>query len=94
MLGKDQPFSILIATAIGIPLYTSGVGAIPIVKGLLQNGMSDGAAFAFLIAGPVTTIPAMTAVFALVKRRTFAIYLGAGIIGSLVAGYIFQLVVG
>jgi uncharacterized membrane protein YraQ (UPF0718 family) len=94
ILGKDQPFSILIATAIGIPLYTSGVGAIPIVKGLLQNGMSDGAAFAFLIAGPITTIPAMTAVFALVRRRTFAIYLGAGIIGSLVAGYIFQLAVG
>jgi len=94
LLGRDQPFSIPIATAVGIPLYTSGVGAIPIVKGLLQNGMSHGAALAFLIAGAVTTIPAMAAVFALVKRRTFAIYLGSGIIGSLVAGYIFQLAVG
>ena len=93
-LGKNQLFSIPLATAIGIPVYTSGVGAIPIVDGLLKSGMSQGAALAFLIAGPVTTIPAMTAVFALVKRQTFAIYLGAGIAGSLIAGYCYQIIAG
>jgi uncharacterized membrane protein YraQ (UPF0718 family) len=92
VLGNNQSFSIPLATAIGIPVYTSGVGAIPIVKGLLSNGMSHGAALAFLVAGPVTTIPAMTAVFALVKRQTFAIYLCAGIGGSLIAGYVYQAV--
>ena len=90
VLGNNQSFSIPLATAIGIPVYTSGVGAIPIVKGLLSSGMSHGAALAFLVAGPVTTIPAMTAVFALVKRQTFAIYLCVGIGGSLVAGYVYQ----
>jgi len=94
VLGKNQLFSIPLATAIGIPIYTSGVGAIPIVEGLLKNGMSQGAALAFLIAGPVTTIPAMTAVFALVKRQTFAIYLGSGIVGSLIAGYFYQIITG
>jgi uncharacterized membrane protein YraQ (UPF0718 family) len=92
VLGKNQFFSIPLATAIGIPIYTSGVGAIPIVKGLLSNGMSHGAALAFLVAGPVTTIPAMTAVFALVKRQTFAIYLCVGIGGSLIAGYVYQVI--
>ena len=92
VLGTNQFFSIPLATAIGIPVYTSGVGAIPIVKGLLSSGMSHGAAMAFLVAGPVTTIPAMTAVFALVKRQTFAIYLCVGIGGALIAGYIFQAV--
>ena len=92
VLGSNQSFSIPLATAIGIPIYTSGVGAIPIVKGLLSNGMSHGAALAFLVAGPVTTIPAMTAVFALVKRQTFAIYLCVGIGGALIAGYVFQAV--
>lgn len=90
LLGNDRFFSIPLATAIGIPVYTSGVGAIPIVKGLLTSGMGHGAALAFLVAGPVTTIPAMTAVFALVKRQTFAIYLAVGIGGSLIAGYLFQ----
>lgn len=92
LLGNNQFFSIPLATAIGIPVYTSGVGAIPIVKGLLSSGMSHGAALAFLVAGPVTTIPAMTAVFALVKRQTFVIYLCVGIGGALIAGYVFQAV--
>ena len=92
LLGKDQSFSIPLATAVGIPLYTSGVSAVPIVQGLLKTGMGPGAALAFLVAGAVTTIPAMTAVFALVKRQTFLIYLGAGILGSLITGYIFQFI--
>jgi len=94
LLGRDHPFSIPLATAIGIPVYTSGEGAIPIVQGLLKSGMSRGAALAFLVSGPVTTIPAMTAVFALVKRQTFYIYLGVGILGSLIAGFLFQLLAG
>jgi uncharacterized membrane protein YraQ (UPF0718 family) len=94
VLGNNQFFSIPFATLIGIPVYTSGVGAIPIVKGLLNNGMGHGAALAFLVAGPVTTIPAMTAVFALVKRQTFVIYLCVGIGGALMAGYVFQAVMG
>ncbi len=93
-LGSNKPFAIPLATAIGIPLYTSGVAAIPIAQGLIASGMSSGAALAFLVAGPVTTIPAMVAVRALVKTRLFSIYLGAGIAGSLVAGYVFQAVMG
>ena len=94
LLGKDRFFSIPLATVIGIPIYTSGVGAIPIVQGLLSSGMSHGAALAFLVSGPVTTIPAMTAVFALVKRQTFYIYLGVAIVGSLIAGYLYQVIAG
>ena len=94
LLGKKQAFSIPLATVIGIPLYTSSVSAIPIVEGLLKSGMGHGAALAFLVAGPVTTIPAMTAVFALVRRQTFAVYLGSGIIGSLLVGYAFQIIMG
>jgi hypothetical protein len=92
VLGKNQFFSIPLAPAIGIPVYTSGVGAVPIGKRLLSNAMSHGAALAFLVAGPVTTIPAMTAVFALVKRQTFAIYLCVGIAGSSIAGYVYQVI--
>ena len=92
VLGTNQLSSIPLATVIGIPVYTSGVGAIPIVDGLVSSGMSHGAALAFMVAGPVTTLPAMTAVFALVKRQTFAIYLSAGILGSLMAGFLFQAV--
>ena len=93
ILGADNPWSIPLASAVGIPLYTSGVAAIPITKGLLAAGMGGGAAMAFLIAGPATCIPAMAGVWALVKRKIFAIYLATGILGSLVAGYAFQLLI-
>ncbi len=89
-LGADNPWSILLASAVGIPLYTSGMAAIPITKGLIASGMGPGAAMAFLIAGPVTCVPAMAGVWAIVRRRAFAIYLGAGVLGSLAGGYAFQ----
>ncbi len=94
ILGADNPWSIPLASAVGIPLYTSGVAAIPITKGLLAAGMGGGAAMAFLIAGPVTCVPAMAGVWALVKRKILAIYLAAGILGSLIVGYAFQFLVG
>ncbi|MEE9275535.1 MAG: permease [bacterium] len=94
LLGGDKPLAIPLATAVGIPLYTSGVGAIPIAQGLIASGMAPGPALAFLVAGPVTTVPAMVAVWALVQRRTFSIYLGTSIAGSLAAGYIFQALMG
>ncbi len=93
ILGSDNPWSIPLASAVGIPLYTSGVAAIPITKGLIAAGMGGGAAMAFLIAGPVTCVPAMAGVWALVKRKILAIYLAGGILGSLVAGYAFQFLV-
>ena len=94
LFGAGQSFAIPLATAVGIPLYVSGVAAMPMVQGLLSSGMAPGAALAFLIAGPVTTVPAMVAVWALVRWPTFVIYLLAGVIGSLAAGYIFQALAG
>lgn len=94
LLGEGKSFAIPLATAVGIPLYVSGVAALPMVQGLLSSGMAPGAALAFLIAGPVTTVPAMVAVWGLVRWPTFVIYLLAGVIGSLAAGYIFQALAG
>jgi len=48
--------------------------------------MSAGAAMAFVIAGGVSSIPAMTAVFALVKRPVFAAYISLGFLGAVLAG--------
>lgn len=66
--------------------------ALPIVGGLMQQGMDPGAALAFLIAGPITTIPAMAAVWGVAKRRVFLLYVGIGLVGALVFGYGYSLV--
>lgn len=87
VLGGQNPFAIPAAALIGVPLYVSNLTALPIVDGLLSSGMSAGAAIAFLIAGPVTTVPAMVAVRPLVTREVFAYYLAVGVIGSTLLGW-------
>lgn len=90
-VGQDNPFAIGLAALVGIPMYTSNLTAMPLVGGLLQQGMLPGAALAFLIAGPVTTLPAMSAVFGIAKPRVFAIYLGISLLGAVVLGYGYQM---
>lgn len=92
ILGQQNAFSVIWAAFIGIPLYINNISAIPIVSGLLQAGMSKGAALAFLLAGPVTTIPAMVAVFGLVKRKVFLTFFLLGLSLSIILGYLYEFI--
>jgi uncharacterized membrane protein YraQ (UPF0718 family) len=92
LLGDNNWFAVPLAALIGIPLYLNNLAALPIVSGLLAQGMQSGAAIAFLIAGPVTTIPAMTAVWGVVSRRVFALYLALGLGGAIILGFIVNLI--
>jgi hypothetical protein len=91
-VGGNGPFAVLIATLVGIPFYTSNLTALPLVSGLIGLGMNQGAALAFLIAGPVTTLPAMMAVWGIVRPRVFLAYLSYGLLGSVIFGCLFNLV--
>lgn len=92
LLGEDNLFAVPLAALVGIPLYLNSVSALPIVSGLLQGGMQPGAALAFLIAGPITTVPAMAAVWGVVRWRVFALYIGIGLVGSIILGLIANIV--
>lgn len=63
-----------------------GDHAVPLVDALLAHGMAPGAAMSFVIAGGVSCIPAALAVWALVKPRVFAAYLGFAVAGAVLAG--------
>ena len=80
------------ASVIGIPVYTGNLAALPMVGGLLAQGMNPAAALAFLISGPTTTLPAMAAVWGLVKRKVFFLYVSFSLVGALIMGYIFNFV--
>jgi uncharacterized protein len=88
ILGDRSRFAIPLASLIGVPLYLGNLSALPIVKGLITQGMQPGAAIAFLIAGPVTTIPAMTAVWTVVRRPVFALYIAISLFGSMLLGFL------
>ena len=93
IMGKDNSWAIFTATFLGIPVYTSNLSALPMVSGLLAQGMSPAAALAFLIAGPTTTLPAMAAVWTLVKHRIFILYVSFSLVGAILLGYL-KLIVG
>ena len=92
VLGGQNPLAVPLAALVGLPLYMTEAAALPIVSGLIQGGMSPGAALAFLIAGPATTVPAMVAVWSLVRPRVFALYVGVALIGATALGLAAELV--
>jgi len=84
---------IAIAALVGMPAYLNSYVAPPLLAGLIGQGMSAGAAMAFMVAGAISSIPAMAAVWSLVKARVFAVYLGLGIGGAIASGILFQAMV-
>ena len=91
-LGGSGAGPVVLAALIGAPAYLNGYAAVPLVAGLMEQGMSPGAGMAFVIAGGVSCIPAAIAVWALVKPRVFAAYLGYAIVGATLAGLAFNLI--
>ena len=90
LLGRQNPWAVLTAAFLGVPVYTSNLAALPMVSGLLKQGMNPAAALAFLIAGPTTTLPAMAAVWGLSSRRVFALYVSFSLVGAIALGYLYS----
>ncbi|SFS16395.1 permease [Yoonia litorea] len=93
-VGGEGIGSVLVATLVGVPAYLNGYAALPLVSGLIEQGMAPGAGLAFLVAGGVTSLPAAIAVWALARPQVFALYVGLALTGSLTAGLLFQAWIG
>ncbi len=91
-LGGDAWWAVPLAALVGIPAYLNGYAAVPTVAGLIDLGMVPAAGLAFMLAGGVTSIPAAMAVFPLVRRPVFALYVALGLGGALAAGLSYQAV--
>ena len=90
LVGATSWYAIPAAAIIGIPTYLNGYAAIPLVSGFIDMGMTPGAAMAFVTAGAVSSIPAAIAVFALVRRAVFILYLLLGLSGATAVGYLYD----
>lgn len=89
-VGGEGVLPIILSAFVGMPAYLNGYAAPALVSGLIEQGMQPGAALAFLVAGAVSSIPAMAAVWSLVKRPVFIAYLTLGLSGAIVSGLAFQ----
>ncbi|WP_300301451.1 permease [Ferrovibrio sp.] len=86
-LGAANWTAMPLAVIVGVPAYLNGYAAIPLVAGLIELGMNPAVGLAFMTAGGVSSIPAMMAVWGLVRRQVFVLYLALGGGGALLAGY-------
>lgn len=92
VLGGGGIGPILLGALVGAPAYLNGYAAVPLIGGLLQQGMSPGAAMSFIIAGGVSSIPAAVAVWALVKPRVFCAYILIALVGAVLAGLAWSMI--
>lgn len=86
--------SYIIVIIIAVPMYVCATASLPIAAGLMLSGVSAGAAFVFLSAGPATNTVTIGVVKKMLGTKSLAIYLGSIIIGSILFGlgldYIFD----
>ncbi|MBN1466729.1 permease [candidate division KSB1 bacterium] len=86
VLGRAVGTSLLIAIALGVPFYTCGGAAIPLIDVLMEKGMSDAAAIAFFIAGPATKLETLYIYRSMLGGKILSFYLLLTGIGAYLAG--------
>ena len=91
-VGNDAWWAVPAAVLIGSPAYLDGYAALPLTRGLIDHGMSLGAAMAFLVSGSVVSIWGAMAIFPVLKLKPFLLYLGLAVSGSMLVGWIYQII--
>ncbi|MBN1977353.1 MAG: permease [Anaerolineae bacterium] len=94
LLGAGRWYGVLLAGVLGVPFYACGGGAVPLIAGLMAQGMSPGAALAFFLAGPATRLTSLAALGTLLNRRALAVYVAYVVAGAALAGLVLNLVMG
>ncbi len=93
LFGAGHAYSVPLAATLGLPFYINSEGSLPLIRAMLDSGMSQGAALAFLIAGSGTSIGAITGALSIARWRVIAIVVGTLWLGAMLAGMAFNLVV-
>lgn len=91
--GRDNPLAVPVAVLIGVPLYSGSSGMIPIVKALVEKGMSLGTVLAFMMAVTALSFPEMIILRRVLKPRLIAIFLGIMTLSIIGVGYLFNAIV-
>lgn len=88
--GSGNPFAVLIAVCIGVPLYSNAAGVIPIVKELTRLGMQTGTALSFMMAVTALSLPEIILLRKVLKPRLLAAFIAIMTITIIGIGYLFN----
>lgn len=90
VLGSNNPFGVVLATLIGVPMYADIFGTIPIAEALLSKGAQLGAILSFMMAVTTLSLPSMIMLRKAVKPKLLALFIGICTVGIIVVGYFFN----
>lgn len=90
VVGSDNPFAVILATAIGIPMYADIFGTIPIAEALLIKGVPVGTILSFMMAVTALSLPSMIMLSKVVKPKLLKIFITIVAIGIVIIGYLFN----
>lgn len=90
VLGRSNPFSVVLATLVGVPMYADIFGTIPIAEALFSKGVGIGTILSFMMAVTALSLPSMIMLSKVVKPRLLGAFIGIVTVGIIIIGYAFN----
>ena len=90
VLGSSNPFSVIIAAVVGIPMYADIFGTLPIAEALWAKGVGLGTILAFMMGVTALSLPSLIMLRKAVKPRLLALFIGIVTVGIILIGYVFN----
>ena len=91
VVGRSNPFGVILAAIIGIPMYADIFGTIPIAEALLGKGAQLGTVLAFMMGVTTLSLPSMIMLRKAVKPKMLGVFIAICALGIIVVGYLFNL---
>ena len=90
ILGSNNPFGVILATIVGIPMYADIFGTIPIAESLLAKEAQLGTVLAFMMGVTTLSLPSMIMLRKAVKPKLLGIFIAICTVGIIIVGYFFN----
>ena len=90
VLGDRNPFSVILATVVGIPMYADIFGTIPIAEALFFKGVGLGTVLSFMMGVTALSAPSIIMLRRAVKPKLLAVFVGIVAVGIIIIGYVFN----
>lgn len=90
VVGGNNPFAVLLATVVGIPMYADIFGTLPIAEALFAKGVGVGTVLSFMMAVTALSLPSMIMLSKVVKPKLLAIFVSIVSAGIIIIGYVFN----
>lgn len=90
LLGSNNPFGVILATVIGVPMYADIFGTIPIAEALLFKGAQLGTVLSFMMGVTTLSLPSIIMLRKAVKPTLLALFIAICTIGIIIVGYLFN----